>query len=135
MHQFCAHLLGGNGQVPGAQGVHLKGILGVALAAVHIGVGGAVDDHIRLHPAHKGHNLVPVGDVQLIRIGGNDLGRTQLFRNGPNLGAAFLQLAQQLGAQLAVAARDQNLHIVSAPLFQSAQYFSLLSATCFRCLP
>ena len=47
MHQAGTGLFGGLCQIAGAQSICLEGCVVVHLAAVHVGVGGAVDDDIR----------------------------------------------------------------------------------------
>ena len=110
MDQPGVDALGGLGQIGSADGVHLEGGLGVCLAAVHVGEGGAADDGIGLMAAHKGDGGVPVGDVQLGHVGGDDGGVFQPLRHTAQGAAAVFQLALDLGAQLAAGAGDEDLH-------------------------
>ncbi len=107
MHQPRADLFGRLGQVGGAEGVGLKGIVPVRFAAIHIGIGRAVQDRIRLVPAHKGDHLGPVGNVQLGQVHRQHTGVFQPLRDGPQRAAPLAQLALQLGAKLAVCPCDQ----------------------------
>ena len=64
---------GGLGQVAHRQGVDRKGPVGVGLAAVHRGVGRAVDHRIGPHRPHCAEHLIAPGDVQVPTAGGNHL--------------------------------------------------------------
>src|SRR5699024_9627703 len=114
MDQPRAHLFGGLGQIAGAQGVGLVGGVVVHLAAVHVGVGGAVDDDVGLIPADEVVHRFVVGDVQLRQVHRDDGGVQQLFGDGADLAFAFPQLLDDLGAQLPLAACDDDFH--SLPL-------------------
>ena len=57
-----------DGQVAGAQGVHPVGEVGLALAAVHVGEGGAVDDDLRAKRGDGGGGGGEIGDVVLGQI-------------------------------------------------------------------
>src|SRR5699024_10913881 len=114
VHQPRAHLLGGLGQVAGAQGVGLVGGVVVCLAAVHVGVGGAVDDDVGLVAADEVIHRLVVGDVQLGQVHRDDGGVEQLFGDGADLALALPQLLDDLGAQLPPAACDDDFH--SSPL-------------------
>ena len=110
MHQAGTGLFGGLCQIAGAQSVCLEGCVVVYLAAVHVGVGGAVDDDIRALAADEVIHHLIVGDVQLRQIHRDHGGVHQLFGNGADLAAALPQLLDDLGAKLALAAGDDDFH-------------------------
>ena len=117
VHQPCAGLFGSLRQIAGADGVGLESGVMVHLAAVHVGEGGAVDDDIRALAADEVIHHLIVGDVQLRQVHRDHGGIHQLFGNGADLAAALPQLLDDLGAQLALAASDDNFHAV-LPLFR-----------------
>src|SRR5699024_4847900 len=132
MHQPRAHLLGGLGQVAGAQGVGLVGGVVVCLAAVHVGVGGAVDDDVGLVAADEVIHRLVVGDVQLGQVHRDDGGVEQLFGDGADLALALPQLLDDLGAQLPPAACDDDFHSSPLRLRVRSAAGRLSSAACRR---
>ena len=110
MHQAGTGLFGGLCQIAGAKGICLEGCVMVHLAAVHVGVGGAVDDDIRALAADEVIHHLIVGDVQLRQIHRDHGGIHQLFGDGADLAAALPQLLDDLGAKLALAAGDNDFH-------------------------
>ena len=116
MDQACADLFRCHGQIARADGIHLKSGIVVGFAAVYIGKGGAVDNGIRVLAAHKIHRCLTVGDVQLIHIHCDHRGVAQALGHGAQLTFFLPQLLLQLGAQLPVAACDQNFHASSSVL-------------------
>ena len=110
MHQAGTGLFSGLCQIAGAQSICLEGCVVVHLAAVHVGVGGAVDDDIRALAADEVIHHLIVGDVQLRQVHRDHGGIHQLFGNGADLAAALPQLLDDLGAKLALAAGDDDFH-------------------------
>ena len=116
MHQAGTRLGGSLCQVAGADGVCLVGGVVVHLAAVHVGVGGAVDDDVRALAADEIIHHLVVGNVQLGQVHRDDRCIEQLFRDGADLAAALAELLDDLGAQLALAASDDDFHGITLPL-------------------
>ena len=110
MHQAGTGLFGGLCQIAGAQSICLEGCVVVHLAAVHVGVGGAVDDDIRAVAADELVHHFVVGDIQIRQVHGDHRGIEQLFGDGADLAAALPQLLDDLGAKLALAAGDDDFH-------------------------
>ncbi len=79
MHQAGTRLGGSLCQVAGADGVCLVGGVVVHLAAIHVGVGGAVDDDVRALAADEIIHHLVVGNVQLGQVHRNDRCIEQLF--------------------------------------------------------
>ena len=125
VHQPCTGLFGSLCQIAGAEGVCLKGIVVVHLAAVHVGVGGAVDDDIRAVAPHELIHHPVIGDIQLRQIHRDHRSVEQLFGDGAQLAAALLQLLEQLCAQLPLAACDNDFHT-------NVPFLMLSSAACRR---
>ena len=111
MDQTGPGLGGSLREVAGAEGVGLEGSVVVHLAAVHIGVGGAVDDDIRALAADEVVHHLVVGDVQFRQVHRDDGGALQLFGDGADLTAALAELLDDLGAQLALAAGNDDFHV------------------------
>ena len=110
VHQTGTGLFGCLCQIAGAQSICLEGGVMVHLAAIHIGVGGAVDDDVRAVAADElVHHLI-VGDIQIRQVHGNHRSVDQFIRDGADLAAAFVQLLDDLGAKLALAAGDDDFH-------------------------
>ena len=82
----------------------------VGLAAVHVGVGGAVDDDVGLIAADEVVHRLVVGNIQFGQVHRDDGGVQQLFGDGADLASAFPQLLDDLGAQLPLAACDDDFH-------------------------
>ncbi len=110
MHQAGTGLFGGLCQIAGAQSICLEGCVVVHLAAVHVGVGGAVDDDVRALAADEVIHHLVVGNVQLGQVHRDDRCIEQLFRDGADLTAALAELLDDLGAKLALAAGDDDFH-------------------------
>ena len=68
MHQAGTGLFGGLCQIAGAQSICLEGCVVVHLAAVHVGVGGAVDDDIRAVDCTEIDDFISICNVQFIKI-------------------------------------------------------------------
>ena len=120
MHQTGTGLFGGLRQIAGPEGVCLEGGVMVHLAAVHIGVGSAVDDDIRAVAADELIHHLVIGDIQLRQVHGDHRGALQFFRDGADLAAAFPQLLEDLGAQLAFAAGNNDFHTNDSPMLSNA---------------
>ena len=116
VHQPCAGLGGSLRQIAGADGVGLESGVMVHLAAVHVGEGGAVDDDIRALAADEVVHHLIVGDVQLRQVHRNDRGVHQLLRERAKLTAALPELLDDLGAELALAAGNNDFHADTASL-------------------
>jgi len=142
MHQLCADLLRGHGQVARTQGIHRKGRLPVCFAAVHIGERRAGNDGVRRVMAHIGSHLVAVCDVQRVHVRGKHGGALQLCGQGPQLRFSRGNAPAQLCPKLPVRTCDEyfhNIFLFFCFALHSArrvpQYCSRPSATRFRCSP
>ena len=113
MDQAGTGLGGSLCQVAGAEGVCLEGRVVVHLAAVHVGVGSAVDDDIRALTADEVIHHLVVGDVQFGQVHRDDGRALQLFGDGADLAAALAELLDDLGAQLTLAASNDDFHVRS----------------------
>ncbi len=116
VHQTGTGLGGSLCQIAGADGVGLEGGVMVHLAAIHVGVGSAVDDDIRALTADEVIHHLVVGDVQLRQVYRDNGGVQQLFRDGADLAAALPELLDDLGAKLALAAGNNDFHADTASL-------------------
>ena len=123
VHKLRSHVRGGDGQVPGAHRVDLISQIRLRLTLVHIRVGGAVDDRIRLHLPGQLQDLVHLRDVQLAHIRVDQL----------ILCASCILLIYR-PAQLAVAACHNNLfHDMSFSFSRvSVIYTAVSCAAIFR---
>ncbi len=110
MDQPCAGFFCSLCQIAGADGVGFESGVVVSFAAIYIGVGSAVDDNIRAVAADKFVHHFIVGNVQLRQIHRDNGGVEQLFGDGAKLAAALPQLLEDLGAELTLAACDNDLH-------------------------
>ena len=103
-------LVAGQGQVARPDGIDPERRVTGRLTAVHVGDRRAVDHRIRLVAADIVDRGLPVGDVQFVHIHRDDGRLAQTLRQGAQHAAFFGQLPLELGAKLAAAARNQNLH-------------------------
>ena len=87
-----------------------EGPVRVALAGVHRGPGGGVDDHVGADGRDGPQHLAAVGDVQLL-AGERD-----------HLVAGGVADAQQVGGQLAAGAGDQQPHQNAARAFSGSHH-------------
>src|SRR3989339_514314 len=61
------------GEVPGTFDIHLLDHKRLFLTAVHIRECGTVEDDLRCNVLNLLHDLIPVRDIQILSIQGNDL--------------------------------------------------------------
>ncbi|MNZ88863.1 hypothetical protein D3C78_1077650 [compost metagenome] len=92
-----AQALGSQCQMGNAIAVHRPGPLRLALGLVHRGIGGGVDDQLRLEPLDQRSHLLPIGNIQL-------------FRSKRDHIEAVWRQTQQFMPDLAAGTRNQHSH-------------------------
>ena len=98
VQQLAAESLGVLGEVAGAERVDAVGVLGLGLSAVHVGVGGGVNDEVGLVALQSFGDGPGVGDVKLGA------------RKSHGVVAAFGQQPGQLQTELSPGAGYEYLH-------------------------
>ena len=101
MHQPRAQRLGFFGDSGNACGIEQFGKVALALGFIHRGMGGGVDDHVRLQQTHGLGHAFRVAEVTAV------IGRVKIYRRNTT---QRQQRALQLPAHLAIFAEQQNMH-------------------------
>ena len=117
MNDLATTCLCGTGDVLGPHRVDVQGSCFVLLAAIHIGDCRTVDGEIiGAMLGVPSVNGIGIANVEHLVIDIVDLGVSVLFGDGTDLGLHRSQAAPQFVSELAMLARDQNLHLLLTAL-------------------